>query len=103
MEALILLALAGITAVTLVVIAVSSAIEFLRRKDWADGWMIFQFCVSVAAGSVALWWDDHQSTPGQGGSVLWGFVVGLFAARAVMFPIVWARFGWASARSMRMF
>jgi hypothetical protein len=65
------------------------------------GWMIFQFCISVTAGSI-VYWDDRRLSPHSTGSILAGFIGGLIAARAVMFLITWVRFGWKSARSMRM-
>jgi hypothetical protein len=65
------------------------------------GWMIFQFCVSVVVG-CAVYWDDQHYAPRSNGSILAGFIVGLIAARVVMFLITWVRFGWKAARSMRM-
>ncbi len=69
-----------------------------------DRWMAFQFTLSVAAGVLAMWWDGYLwgARPGEKGLTLWGFIVGLAVSRAVMFLIVWARYGWAAARSMRM-
>lgn len=70
------------------------------------GWIVFQFAVSVAAGIGAVWWDrylwggdmEHVAY----GLTMWAAFFGFCVARGVMFLIVWARFGWASARSMRM-
>jgi len=63
--------------------------------------MIFQFCISVAFGSVA-YWDCKHVEPLNTGCTLGGVIVGLIASHAVMFLITWVRFGWKAARSMRM-
>lgn len=64
-------------------------------------WMTLQFTVSVVAGSTAFWWDTQLTRIGEG-SVLWGVIVGLIAARAMTFLIVWAQFGWRAARSISL-
>ncbi len=64
-------------------------------------WMLFQYAVSVVAGALAITYAGSHD-PDNHGNLLFGFFAGLIAARAVMFLIVWARFGWASARSMSM-
>ena len=64
-------------------------------------WIALQFVVSVVAGSAAYWWDCRQVAIGQG-SLLWGVIVGIVAARAVTFLVVWCRFGWCAARSLSL-
>ena len=70
--------------------------------------MAFQFIVSVVSGSWAMWysdrWDDiHGLQHGNRlANLLWGLLFGYFAMRAVMFLIIWCRFGWKAARGMRL-
>ena len=67
-------------------------------------WIAFQFVVSVAAGVAAMWWDDHLWHQGTHnvGLILFAAIFGFFVARSLTFLLVWARYGWAAARSMRM-
>lgn len=67
-------------------------------------WMAFQFTVSVVAGGFAMWWDDHLWHQGTHnvGLILAAAIFGFMVARGVTFFIVWAMYGWTSARSMRM-
>jgi len=66
--------------------------------------IVLQFAVSLIAGIGAILWDQHLWGPDHGNRVglnLWGAIVGIFAAYGVTFLIVWARFGWKAARSVR--
>jgi hypothetical protein len=65
--------------------------------------MALQFGTSIVAGCAFIWWYrlDPEWTNAQG-ATLGGFLVGLIAARAVMFAITWARFGWYAARGMQL-
>ncbi len=67
-------------------------------------WLAFQFAISVVAGSFAIWWDGYlwHRDPHNLGLTLWGVLVGFAVTRSVMFLIVWTRYGWTAARSMRM-
>jgi O-antigen/teichoic acid export membrane protein len=66
--------------------------------------IVLQLAVSIAAGIAAILWDQHMRGSGHGdrvGLLLWGALVGIFAAYGVTFLIVWARFGWKAARTVR--
>lgn len=78
----------------------AALLDFRRApRQWP--WMLFQFAVSVGAGCW-VYWDDIQTMGPNNGALLAGFIAGLVAARLAMFLIVWLRFGWSAARSMRM-
>ena len=71
------------------------------RKDPIDGWMVFQFVLSCVVGiwAASEAWKADPTNPAN----IWvGFIVGLLVTRAVMFLVVWPRFGWKAATSMRL-
>jgi hypothetical protein len=67
-------------------------------------WIAFQFTVSVLAGGLAMWWDDHLWHQGTHnvGLVIFAAIFGFAVARGLTFLIVWWMYGWTAARSMRM-
>jgi hypothetical protein len=71
-----------------------------RGSQWL--WMAVQFAVSVGAGCAVYAWMMRDPKVTTGPAVFGGFLVGLVATRAVMFGVTWVRFGWRTARSMRM-
>lgn len=73
---------------------------FLAKAE--TNWMIFQYGVSVIAGCLTFWWMMQDKLTDARAATFGGFLVGLVAARFVMFLITWGRFGWHSARSMKM-
>lgn len=73
----------------------------MNRLQW--GWMLFQFAVSVIAGCAVFAWMRHDPQVDGKTATFGGFLVGLVAARGAMFFVTWTRFGWHSARSMRMY
>lgn len=71
-------------------------------------WMAFQLVIGIVSGSWAMWYSDHFDDVhglhhgGRRALTLWGFIFGMLVTRAVMFLIVWCRFGWSAARGMRL-
>lgn len=71
-------------------------------------WMAFQLALGIGSGSWYMWFCDHyddlhgMSHGSRRASVLGGFIFGLLVTKAVMFLIVWCRFGWKAARGMRL-
>lgn len=73
-----------------------------------NGWEIFQFIISVIGGILfVVAWNTvgPGAHPfGQEGQLLpiFALIAGYWFNKTIMFCIIWARFGFASARSMRM-
>lgn len=73
-----------------------------------DRWMVFQFVVSVIGGGLfVLTWNTvgpGAHPLGSEGQLLpvFALIAGYWFNKTVMFIIIWARFGLASARSMKM-
>jgi hypothetical protein len=70
-----------------------------------DRWMVFQFVVSVVGGGLfMLAWHAGPGTLGSSDQALpiVAVVAGYWFNKGIMYCIFWARFGRASARSMKM-
>ena len=72
-----------------------------------DRWMVFQFILSVIGGILFIlaWNAGPGAHPlGQEGRLvpILAVVAGYWFNKAVMFCIIWARFGGPAARSMRL-
>jgi hypothetical protein len=85
-----------------VIVAVFVAICIRARPD---RWSVFQFIVSVIGAILFMVaWHAGPGTLGSSDAALpiLAVVVGYWVNKGVMFLIIWARFGRASARSMRL-